>query len=84
VLTPNFPVANLRDNRSLSRVAKLHPMNTNQVQSLIRSVLLTAGAGLVTKGLTDQAGLEQLIGGVLSLASIVWSQLHHKNAPPTP
>ncbi len=59
-------------------------MNTNQVLSLVRSILLTAGAGLVTKGLTDQAGLEQLAGGALSLISIIWSQLHHKSTPPTP
>jgi hypothetical protein len=54
-------------------------MNSNQVLSLVRSILLGAGATLVTKGVVDQTGLEQIVGGLLALASVVWSQFHHSD-----
>jgi len=59
-------------------------MNANQIQSLIRSILLALGAGLVTHGKIDQAGLEQAVGAVISLGAVIWSQLHHSANPPPP
>lgn len=58
-------------------------MNQDQILSILRTVLKTAGAVLVTKGLTDQAGLESIVGGVITLIGIAWSMLTHKNTPPS-
>lgn len=53
----------------------------DQVGSILRTVLKAGGAVLVTKGWTDQAGLELAIGGVVAIIGIVWSAVHHKNNP---
>ena len=45
---------------------------------------LALGAGLVTHGKIDQAGLEQAVGAVISLGAVIWSQLHHSANPPPP
>ena len=58
-------------------------MNSNQIQSLIRSVLLAAGAGLVASGKLTDASLQEIVGGLLALGSVVWSQYFHKT-PPAP
>lgn len=50
----------------------------DQTASAVRSVLKIAGAFVVSKGLTDNAGLEQIIGGVIALIGIAWSYFHHK------
>jgi len=52
-------------------------MNQNQIMSLLRSVLLAAGAGLVASGKISDGSLQEIIGGILALASVVWSQYHH-------
>ena len=61
-------------------------MNTAQIQSLIRAVLISAGAILVKKGVVDDAGLgalvDNLIGAGLVIVPIIWAQIHHKNNPP--
>lgn len=56
-------------------------MNPNQIQSFVRSVLLGLGAALVAKGTLSDSQLQEIIGGVLSLASVLWSQFHHKDTP---
>ena len=53
-------------------------MNTDQIMSLARGVLLAAGSFAVTHGYVTSSGLEQTVGSVLALASVVWSQWHHK------
>ena len=58
-------------------------MNSNQIQSLIRSVLLASGAGLVASGKLTDASLQEIVGGLLALGSVVWSQYFHKT-PPAP
>ncbi len=57
-------------------------MNTNQIQSLIRSILLGLGASLVASGKLSDGSLQEIVGGILALGSLVWSQLHHANTPP--
>lgn len=61
-------------------------MNTAQILSLVRALLLSAGAVLVKKGVIDDAGLtssvDSLIGLALVVGPVIWSQLVHKNTPP--
>jgi hypothetical protein len=57
-------------------------MNTNQVTSLGRSVLLAFGAGLVASGKLTDGSLQEIVGGLLALASVLWSQFHHAGPPP--
>jgi hypothetical protein len=58
-------------------------MNKQQILGIVRHVLTTVGGVLITKGLTDQAGLEALIGGLVALVGVIWSVLS-KRAAPTP
>ena len=55
-------------------------MNSDQIMSLARSVLMAAGSLAVGKGLLDQSTLVTIVGGVLALGSVVWSQFTHKAA----
>ena len=57
-------------------------MNQNQVLSLVRSVLLGLGASLVASGKLTDGSLQEIVGGLLAVASVVWSQLQHKSTPP--
>lgn len=59
-------------------------MNSNQIQSLARSILLAAGAGLVTNGTITNGELQQIVGLALSVGSIIWSQYFHNQNPPVP
>jgi multisubunit Na+/H+ antiporter MnhB subunit len=40
---------------------------------LLRHGLTAAGGALVTKGLVDQAGADQLVGALITLAGAAWS-----------
>jgi len=42
------------------------------------------GSVIVAKGLTDQAGLESIIGGLMAVTSIIWSHFAHKSDPTAP
>lgn len=57
-------------------------MNPNQVTSLVRSVLLALGAGLVASGKLTDGSLQEIVGGLLAVASVLWSQRHHAAPPP--
>ena len=57
-------------------------MNQNQITSLVRSILLGVGASLVASGKLTDASLQEIVGGILALAAVVWSQLHHAENPP--
>lgn len=59
-------------------------MNQNQILSLIRSVLLGIGATFVTKGTLTDSLLQEIVGSILGLGSLIWSQWHHAKTPPTP
>ena len=57
-------------------------MNTNQINSAVRTVLLLAGASLVAQGnLSDLSGKE-IVGALLAAAATVWDQYYHKKNPP--
>jgi hypothetical protein len=56
-------------------------MNSNQIQSLIRNVLLALGAGLVASGKLSEGSLQEIVGGIIAAGSVLWSQWHHKNNP---
>jgi hypothetical protein len=43
---------------------------------IIRHVLTGAGSVLVAKGYTDQAGIEQAVGALLTIGGLVWSATH--------
>ena len=58
-------------------------MNPN-LQSAIRSLLLAAGAGLVTNGSITSGELQQVVGLALSVGSVIWSQIYHASNPPAP
>ena len=50
----------------------------DQVLSIIRTVLKTAGAVLVTRGSMTDATLEALIGGLLAGVGLLLSYLKHR------
>jgi multisubunit Na+/H+ antiporter MnhB subunit len=43
------------------------------ILGLIRHGLTAGGGALVTKGLVDQAGADQLVGAIIALAGAAWS-----------
>ena len=54
-------------------------MNSEQLQSLLRTLLQIAGTAIVAHGTLGINGAmwEQISGGVIMLAPIVWSMLAH-------
>jgi len=57
-------------------------MNINQIQSFVRSILLGLGASLVASGKLTDGSLQEIVGGVIALGSVLWSQFHHSQNPP--
>lgn len=49
-------------------------------QSILRSVLKVGAGVLVTKGVTDSAGAETIVGSLLGLISVVWGILAARKA----
>lgn len=49
-------------------------------QSIIRSVLKVGAGVLVTKGLTDSAGAETIVGSIAGLISVVWGIIAARKA----
>jgi len=59
-------------------------MNTDQINSLIRTVLKVLGTALATHGLTNAAGIlnsEDFIGLVLLIVGVISSHSWHSSAP---
>ena len=54
--------------------------NTDQIQSLVRAVLVIAGTILTTKGLVGTADWTTYSGAVLTIAPIVWSMFAHTDS----
>lgn len=53
-------------------------MNSDQVMSLVRAVLLGLGTPLIASGVigtTDQ--WTAIVGGLMAVGAIIWSQLFH-------
>ncbi len=48
------------------------------IRSLITSLLAVAGASLVTKGLVSQAGLETIIGALVTIIGVVWDAIANR------
>ena len=55
-------------------------MNTEQVASLIRTLLQFAGALAVSKGWTDESTAAAVTGAVLTLAVTAWGLYARRNA----
>jgi hypothetical protein len=55
-------------------------MNPQIIGGILRHVLTTAGGALVAKGLTDSAGVEAIVGGLLAIFGVIWSITHKKKA----
>lgn len=54
-------------------------MNSDQIQSLIRSVLLSSGTLLTAHGIAVSADQwTAIVGGIMAVAALVWSQWFHK------
>lgn len=49
-------------------------------QSIIRSVLKVGAGVLVTKGLTDSAGAETIVGSLAGLISVIWGIVSARKA----
>lgn len=60
-------------------------MNSAQIASLVRAILLSAGAVLVKKGVVDDAGLSSTVDSIIGLGLVVvpliWSHFVHKDPP---
>jgi hypothetical protein len=56
-------------------------MNSDQVKSLIRSVLLASGTMLTEYGIViSQDQWTAIVGGIMALGAVIWSQWFHKSA----
>ncbi len=55
-------------------------MNNEQIQSLLRQILLFLGGGLVTHGYLDNATLNIAVGAVLALATSAWGVYLRRNS----
>lgn len=55
-------------------------MNMDQILSLIRNILLGAGTLITAHGVQvfDTAQWESVVGGLIVLASVAWSQITHR------
>ena len=53
-------------------------MNKEKVFGILRHVLTFVGGGLVLLGYSDDAMVQELIGGVMALVGTVWSILDKK------
>jgi hypothetical protein len=56
-------------------------MNTQQVQSLVRAILVMAGTWIVNKGITDSATWTTVAGFIVGLVPLIWSYFRHAQAP---
>ena len=48
-----------------------------QIQSLVRSLLKAGGIYLVGQGFGDEAGMEMIVGGVMTFLGFAWSWFNH-------
>ncbi len=56
-------------------------MNYDQITSLIRSVLLSAGTLLAANGIAvSGTQWEAIVGGLMAVGAVVWSQVFHRSA----
>ncbi len=55
-------------------------MNSDTLQILLRTVLKMIGGWLIAKGLANDSAVQDLTGGALALAGIIWALVHHNQA----
>jgi hypothetical protein len=48
-------------------------MNTASILGLIRHLLTFVGGYAVANGIADEATIEQLVGGIVTVLGIIWS-----------
>jgi len=56
-------------------------MNSDIVQTLIRSVLKFGAAWLVTKGFANDSQAQELVGAIAGIIGVLWG-IWHRSAPP--
>ena len=54
-------------------------MNRAQLLGLVRHLLTAAGGGLSANGLASQDEVQQIIGGLVALAGVIWSYLEKRS-----
>jgi hypothetical protein len=54
-------------------------MNFEQVMSIVRQIMLFLGGLLVTKGVTDSATLQTVVGALVTLISSGWAIYTRRN-----
>jgi hypothetical protein len=54
-------------------------MNKESILGLIRHLFTFGGGALVTKGLADEAEMQQLIGALITVIGAVWSVIQKRN-----
>jgi len=59
-------------------------MSKNVITELVRSLLLGVGAWLVATGKLDEAGLQEIVGSVIGLGSVVWGVVSRMKSAPKP
>lgn len=63
-------------------------MNSNELAGVARAILAACGGYFVSRGLVDEATLQQIIGAVITLGVAAWSIWAKRRAaaatPPTP
>ena len=55
-------------------------MSQEQVLGILRHLLTTAGGVIVSKGVTDEATMTTIIGGIVAVAGIIWSVYSNKKS----
>ena len=56
-------------------------MNAQQIQSLVRAILVMVGTYLVNKGITDTATWTTVMGFIVGIVPLVWSYFRHAQPP---
>lgn len=56
-------------------------MNSDQIQSFLRTILKSVGTLLISKGYVSSTGWEEVLGSIVTIAGIAWSHFHHADPP---
>lgn len=58
-------------------------MNLDLLQSILRMLANSAGGILIARGYTTSTGWEQITGGLISVAALLWSAYHQRKMKST-
>lgn len=56
-------------------------MTSDQILSLLRTILKFLGGYLVSAGWTNPTGMETIVGGILAVVAAAWSWYTHATTP---